>query len=449
MATSVQNLPAYLNQSVVITPESTNALCSKVGSSANFTKPPAKIGAPAPKSPTALSPLRSVSVSPVDILQTLGLAMLPPKHVEQHLATTHWALVRYAYLIAASPGRHFATNDLAGDYKFHHMTALSEAFGVGCALSYAQAWLKAEVPGAQIHDPVDFDYLLDPGAPAVPGQVTASAAPSATRQPDYLIAAERASRDVRLLIVECKGNSGSGRSVSVGQLGSAMHQLQGVSFTAASGRRFALDRHAYAARVTKTGGPIEILAADPPEEGDSWIRPEMPSRDDRRPIGERTEAGELVLPSPEEVSGRLLRRLDDRTFAWAGAGDFVSERDLAAAPREPSEFGDVAGTTSTMTMVDGQRIKIFTGALLEALEAARDPDPDRGRETRMKIGREISSRGRPDRDSSAQSGGTEMPRAQDESRVRRPTSPLQPDEDPERVASAISEDGLALRIEVG
>jgi hypothetical protein len=164
------------------------------------------------------------------------------------------------------------------------------------------------------------------------------------------------------------------------------------------------------------------------EEGNPWVRPTVPLAEDRREFAQRDEDGRLVLPSPEEVSGRVLRRLQDRTVAWAGAGDTVEESDLGNIDRQESEFGDLAGATSSLSLPDGHAIKVFTGALLVALEAAGDPDPEHAHERRTAISRAVRS---------------------DEGRRRQLTSTrLRADDDPERVASVLSDDGLVLRIEV-
>jgi hypothetical protein len=429
----VTHLPSTLNQDVSLVPDSSSAVCSAVAVSAAYNKKQANANAPKAKKPVAIPSIITPVLRPVDVLQTLGLAMLPPQHIQQNLASWHWALIRYAYLIEATPASvaPLTTNAMAGDYKHHHMTALSEALGVGCALSYAQAWFRAQVPiGATVHDPIDFDYLLGDQAAPLPGAaavVVPQVAPNATRQPDCLIAAEWQGC-FRLLVVECKGTSGP-RATAIGQLGSAMHQLAGVVFGPSPLGPVPIHRHAYATRVSKTGGAIKLYGVDPPdEEGNPWVRPTVPLAEDRREFAQRDEDGRLVLPSPEEVSGRVLRRLQDRTVAWAGAGDTVEESDLGNIDRQESDFGDLAGATSSLSLPDGHAIKVFTGALLVALEAAGDPDPEHAHERRTAISRAVRS---------------------DEGRRRQLTSTrLRADDDPERVASVLSDDGLVLRIEV-
>src|SRR3954451_25357371 len=80
-----------------------------------------------------------------------------------------------------------------------------------------------------------------------------------------------------------------------------------------------VDRHAYAARISKDGGEIDLLALDPEDEGRRWVRPEFRPKSRDEPFGERWETGEVSLPSPEVFTGRVVRRLDDRAVAWAGA----------------------------------------------------------------------------------------------------------------------------------
>jgi hypothetical protein len=434
--TVVTQLPAALNQGVSLTVDSSLPVCKGVQASASYAKALAASSTPAapppPKAVQPIAPAPTVFVRPIDVLQTLGLAMLPPRHVTQHLASWHWTLMRYAYLIelAAPNFAPLATNNLAGDYRYHHMTALSEAFGVGCALSYAREWLRVVAPGATVHDPIDFDYLLGPVATSLPGaasSILAQRAANARRQPDYLIAAEQSDGSVRLLLAECKGTSG-GRSKAIGQLGSAMGQLQTIVFAPSSVGPVSIDRHAYAARVTKRGGAITLYGVDPEDEGEHWFTPSTPRRGrDDAPAFERN-GQELRLPAPEEVAGRVIIRLEDRLAAWAGAGDSVEQGDLTDMRRVESDFGDLVGTTSTLELPDGTRVEVFTGTLVSVLQAARQAESDGLRKQRAEIRRAMTEDQIDDR--------------------RARAARLSRDENPERTASALTEEGLALRIEV-
>ena len=382
-----------------------------------------------------IKPLEPATLRPIDVLQTLGLATLPPRHVQQNLASWHWALIRYAYLIkppSTKNVRPLATNALVGDYRYHHMTALSEAFGVGCALSCAKHWLSSQIPGsAAVRPPIDFDYLLGPGAGSLPSRATAvsvKTAPNATRQPDYLVLAEDKNKTVRLLVVECKGTSVS-KAKAMEQLGSAMHQLASIEFANASQVRVPVPLHAYAAHVSKTGAEIDIYGIDPPEdEGDPWIYPIIPTRREMPDLRRPDKNGRLILPSVEEISGRVLRCLEDKAIAWAGAGDSVEDVDINSLRRQESEFGDIAGASSSIELPDGGTVSIFTGALVKTLEAAKDVDPEHAHARRTEIRRALQS-------------------GDKESWQTRPIT-IGTNQDPERVASVIDDDGLALRIEV-
>jgi hypothetical protein len=430
MPVLVTQLPSMLHQISSLCAESTTSVCTDVTNSETYKNVGAKPGKrpiTPPKAPTVLSSTPAVSLRPIDVLQTLGLATLPPRHVHQHLASWHWTMLRYAYLIEPKPGGSpFETNLLAGDYKHHHMTALSEAVGVGCSLSYAQRWLAVQLPSDVIvHDPIDFDYLIGVGSVPLPGKaagLTPQAAPNTRRKPDYLIVAERDDGFVQLLVVECKGTS-SGRSTAIGQLGSAMHQLAGVTFAGSAAGPIAIHRHAYAALMTKGGGAVKLFGIDPPEDGDPWVRPSPSTRDEGQPLEARRDEGSLMLPTPEVVSGRYLRRLEDRAFAWAGAS--AGELDLEAAPRRDSRFGALIGATSSLILPGRRTIKIFTGALVSLLQAAQESDPDKAQQHRLEVRRKLDD-GRP-----LESEGRRLA-----------------DEDPARVASVINDDGLALRIEV-
>lgn len=432
MPTLIAQLPAGLNQLISLVPESTPTTANDVKGSASYNKPAATTGAPKPKQPTALTPLPTAALRPIDLLQTLGLAMLPPRHVQQHIASWHWTLVRYGYLIARSlPGAPLETATFVGDYRFHHMTALSEAFGVGCALSYAREWLQTLLAGtdATIYNPIDFDYLLGVGALPLPGPAVGlkpKKAPNATRQPDYLIVAEDGGQ-LRLLIVECKGTSGT-RAKAIDQLGSAMHQLEGIIFAGSAQGQVAIDRHAYAARISPGGDVVKLYGVDPLEEGNHWLRPTIRAREDPRPLATRYEEGRLLLPSPEEVGGQFLRRLQDRTVAWAGGGDYAEDLDVQHAERQESEFGDVIGVTSSFRLPTGQAVEVFSGALVDVLQAAQDPDPVQALERTRTVRRRLEV---------ITPGGADV----DATRLRS-------DEDQQRVASVLSDDGLALRVEI-
>jgi hypothetical protein len=373
-----------------------------------------------------------VRVTAREVLLRLGVGMLPPCHVRQHLATVQWALVRYGYLIdaAATEGAPLATNSLVGDFHYHHMTALSEAFGVGCALSFAHHWLHSAT-GARVHIPVDFDYLLGIGALPLPGAAASAqvqAAPNTKRRPDYLIVAEQRKIGVRLLVVECKGTSG-GRTTAIGQLGSAMHQLEGVIFGTSSAGSVAIDRHACAACMSKTPAAVDLYGVDPPENARAtWLKPVLPARGKRPGLPRSDKEGRLLLPSPEVVSGHALRRVDDRTIAWAGAGDGAEEADIRRLRHEESSFGDLAGATSSLRLPGGTAIEVFTGALVKALEASTSSDREQAQAAREAIYGAV--------------------RGEDREPRSAPSVKLQGDSDFERVASVINEDGLVLHIKV-
>lgn len=421
-------LTSVLNQRVSLAVNSSSTICSDIEKSASY-----KVGAPTPKKPVPIGGIKSVSVTAREVLLRLGVAMLPPRHVRQHLATVQWGLVRYGYLIeaAATEGAPFATNSLVEDFHYHHMTALSEAFGVGCALSFAHHWLRSAT-GAHVHIPVDFDYLLGSEAPLPLPRAVASvqvqANPNTKRRPDYLIVAEQRNVGVRLLVVECKGTSG-GRTTAIGQLGSAMHQLEGVIFGPSSAGSVAIPRHAYAACVSKITAAIDLYGVDPPENAqDTWLKPVLPARDEKPGLPGSDKEGRLLLPSPEMVSGHALRRVEDRTIAWAGAGDGVEDANIRHLRHEESNFGDLAGTTSSLRFPDGTTIEVFTGALVKALEASTDSDHERAQATREAIYSAVEGK------------GPELQSA--------PSVKLQGDSDSEHVASVINEDGLVLHIKM-
>jgi hypothetical protein len=436
MPRPITQIPAALNRRVLFTPVTSRDLAGRVAASAAFRKAPTNPGAPAPKAPTPIPFAHSFRLRPIEFLKNLGIAMLPPRHAAQNLASWHWTLLRYAYLIEPEPGRPFATNELVGDYRHHHMTALSEAFGIGWALSYARSWLAAQAPaGAVIRNPIDLDYVLL-GAP-VTGHVAAPMvhqAANASRHPDFLIAAEH-SNTIRLLLVECKGNSGGGSSKSIGQLGSAMHQLEGIHFENAAGEPVAVDKHAYASRMTKAGGALEILGVDPVPEGRRWVRPDRVQSDSPRPIEAQAEAPRRM--SAEKTAGRLLRRLDDAIQTWSGLEGIGTETNLQQLKRRESDFGDIAGTASTLELPNGTRVEVFTGAVVDALEASREGDFERAEARRAGLRNELRGAPRPQWDAEVVTEESQLAAA-----------PLKAAEDPERASSVVTEDGSVLSIEV-
>lgn len=435
MPTLVAQLPSTLEHLVSLAPKSSAKICTDIKKSATFKKKPSKGGGPTPKKPKVIKPIQPAIVRPIDVLKTLGLAMLPPRHVQQNLASWHWTLIRYAYLIKPQSTKQvkpLATNRLVGDYRYHHMTALSEAFGVGCALSYAQDWLSAQIsPSVVVYPPIDFDYLLGPGAASLPGPSAAlsvQAVSNATRQPDYVVAAEDDDGKVRLLVVECKGNS-QGRTTAIRQLGSAMHQLASVEFAEGASGPVSVPRHAYAAFVSKSGSSIDIYGVDPPGgKGSPWVKPVIPSRKAMEDLRGSDESDTLLLPSVAEVSGRVIRRVEDRVVAWAGAGDGAEGVDINRLRHKESEFGDIAGATSSIELPDGHTVEIFTGALVETLKAVGNGDAHRPYARRLEIRRTL--------------------RGDEPESPRQMSVAFDAHEDPERTASVIDDVGLVLHIKV-
>lgn len=348
--------------------------------------------------------------------------MLPPRHIAQHLVGWQWTLYRYGCLIAARPqGSPLGLNDLVCDYRYHHMTALSEAFGVGCGLSYALRWLQFVAPAARIQPPVDVEFVLDTGQILVGGiPVPFQPAPNATRRPDYLIAAQQPTGRIRLLVVECKGNS-DGRQSVVDQMCTAMFQLEGITFQLSS---VGVQRHAYAARVPRVGGSLVVYAVDPSDEGTDWTPLPVVRDDSHGSIG-RWENGRLLLPTPEAVAARLLREVDNRTLEWAGLPATTTLELIERVPRRESQLGDLVGATSSFHAPDGHTVEVFTGALIDALRATQT-SPHEASERRAALTTRVRS-------------------AQVESR-RRAAIPFRADEDAEKIASVITDDGLALAI---
>lgn len=370
-----QTLTVTLNQNVSLDVETGQRICDGVKATSKFRD--RKHGRPTPKMPSPISPASPAHLRPVNLLLELGLAMLPPQHHGHNLAPLHWTLIRYGYLFdrPTSSGR-LRTNHLVGDYRNHHMTALSEALGVGCALTSARSWLAQTCSSnVKIHDPIDFDYLIGKSPTRLQGQayaITAATIPTAgkktrSRQPDYLFAAEDQNGKVQLLVVECKGTCGS-RSTSLGQLGSAMHQLEGITFNTSTVGQVAIDRHAYATNVSKAGAEVRVFGVDPPGQGERWLVPtrETKTRYFSPELDERT--GSISLPSPEVVAGQALRRLPERALEWSGVRD---DRDDNLKSTFESEVGDVTGTRSTVELPDGSSLSVFTGALRSVLEESR------------------------------------------------------------------------------
>lgn len=366
---------------------------------------------------------------PVELLLMLGSAMLPPRHVRERLAPLHWALIRYGYLVAtvSAPGDPFALNNLVDDYRYHAMTGLSEAIGVGCALTEARRWLVAQPPGGHLVDiPLDLEYLLATAPISLPragALVRIRMAAHAKRRPDYLLVAQAAGR-ARLMLVECKGSSGAAEK-SVAQLGSAMHQLAAIEFHSTGTPPPRVDRHAYAARLSRNGGAIELWGVDPEDDGEPWIG--LSDSWPESPVADVDRNGHVVVHDPHGFAAAAIRSLRSRALAWAGIDETVDRRGITSIGRRQSRFGELLGARSIFQLPEGRSVEIFTGALVDLLEvAAADPAADA--EQREAISRRL--------------GGI------DERLVTSAAAPLEANENPEQVASAISNSGLVLRIEI-
>lgn len=423
-------LPASLTQQVSLRAHSSKQLCSDVVGTDEFRKPRAP-AAPSPKRPSPLQAPASqtaVHLRPIDLLLTLGVAMLPPRHVRESLAPLHWALIRYGYLVATvnAAGDPFALNDLVDDYRYHNMTGLSEAVGVGCALAHAISWLLAQSPSGTLIDiPLDLEYLLGTAPIALPPAVASAGirmAPHAKRRPDYLLIAEAGGR-ARLMLVECKGSSGAPEK-SVKQLGSAMHQLAAIEFHPSGASQPRIDRHAYAARLSRTGGAIELCGVHPEDDAEPWIQ--LSDNWPEEPVAQADRNGHVVVHDPGGFAAVAIRGLHSRAAAWAGVDDTVPRGGIPAARRR-SRFGELIGAASVIELPEGRRVEVFTGALVELLEVA-GADPATDAEQRQAIRRRLGEI--------------------DERLVVSAAAPLEADDNPEHVASAITGSGVVLRIEV-
>jgi hypothetical protein len=427
----LSQLPVALNQRVSLSLTSSRPLCRDIAGSPSYQKAVAQ-GAPRAKRPRPIPQHTAgptIQMRPVELLLRLGLAMLPPRHLQQNLAPWHWSIVRHGYLIDSppTPGDPLALNTLIDDYRYHNMTGLSEAIGVGCAVTYASRWLRGQVPAATtIHLPVDVEYLLGTTPIAPPGraaQIRARPKRHASRRPDYVIVAESNLR-VTLMVVECKGAS-TDVEKSIDQLGSAMHQLAAIRFQPPRGQpRPQVFRHAYAARLARHGGPVELYGADPDERGEPWI--ELTEDRSESDIATLAGNGHLVVHDAPALARELLRCVHERAAAWAGI-DMGAEPDGAdELERRESRFGDLIGSTSVFRLPNRRRVTIFTGALAETLGPGRD-EQDAG-EKRPSVTQRLGEI--------------------DESLFEAGVAPLDAADEPERAATVISDDGVALEIRV-
>jgi hypothetical protein len=176
--------------------------------------------------------------------------------------------------------------------------------------------------------------------------------------------------------------------------------------------------------VSKTGGDIVIYGVDPPEEGEQWMPPrrehhaEVPAR--------RDIAGDLVVDDPPAMAGRTLARLEARSLAWAGFAAETEHRRVREAPSRPSPYGDVIGTTSTLKMPTGESVTVFTGGVRDMLTSAIAEDPEESAALSTEARRQLVRSERP--------------------AAARTARRLDPNEDQERVASSVSDDGLVLEV---
>jgi hypothetical protein len=84
----LSQLPVALNQSVSLSLKSSGPLCQDIAASPSYQKviaqnaPPAKQPQPIPQPP----PGPTMQVRTIELLLRLGLAMLPPRHLQHNLA---------------------------------------------------------------------------------------------------------------------------------------------------------------------------------------------------------------------------------------------------------------------------------------------------------------------------------------------------------------------------
>lgn len=438
------NPAAALNQKFTLSVTSDTDLCTSIAevntaaaTAAKAAKPPVQKAAlpPAPKAPSPIPGCQSYGVQAAEILLTLGAAFLPPPHVQMGLADVHWAIARYAYLIDAGKAGNsgLRLKGSVADYRFHHKTSLSEAFGVGCSLTYAHAWLTDHAgEGAVVYDPVDVEFVIS-GVITLPGAaapVIVKPAPNAARRPDYVVVAEK-NNNVRLLVVECKGNSARGLRSTHQQLATAMHQLAGVEFHT-PGLKIAWDSHAYAARLPSGTGGVKIYGVDPPAASDPWFAPTAPAR----------------APDTDAMDPTAALAM-----SWAGARDGREPSDLA---HHESAIGELRGARSTFALADGGRLSVFTGVPAELLAAAGTDDHDRFR-AQQKATRERVQAVRSSAEA-AQPPHDALDREADVPRTERadPARPfahagsvtsLVSDEEPENLSFVVSNSGLVLRLQ--
>jgi hypothetical protein len=271
--------------------------------------------------------------------------------------------------------------------RYHNKTGLSDAIGVGCAVTYATRWLGGQLPaGAVVHLPLDLEYDLGTAPITLPGHarsVRVALQRHAKRRPDYLLIGESAGH-VHLMVVECKGSSGR-PDTSLGQLGDAMHQLAALEFTATTGLGPSIDRHAYAARLTPSGGKVELYGVDPGDDGEPWIalgRPEDPER----AIATVGRGGHVVVADAAAFAAAAMHCVDLRAAAWTGV-DPADDAPVVGGSDE--QFADIIGTSSIFALPNGRRVEIVTGALAEVVELARTADPAAAAERREAIARRL------------------------------------------------------------
>jgi hypothetical protein len=170
------------------------------------------------------------------------------------------------------------------------------------------------------------------------------------------------------------------------------------------------------------------------------VTPEPPA--DEAPLADRdAKTGRVALPDVGMVSGRAIQRLAERALAWSGAVDPSVRIRRASLDSVDSDYGELLGTASSSRLPDGRRIEVFTGALPETLEAARRRELEIPDELRRAVQRQMLAAG-----PGTSSDGADQAAPPEHHEAT--TLPLRKADDPDHVASAIGDDGLALRIEI-
>lgn len=240
-----------------------------------------------------------MSVSPWELLHTLGRATILSGQGSSRALGQHWSCLRYITTLQSNAHGRMELSQDGRDPRYHRKSVQAEDLGIAFALSAALRIVQKRHPEHRF-DVVDADVALEAGW-ALRGTSLRSRENTRLR-PDYFLVGLKGNEPARIVTVECKGSHGRPEAQHI-QLAKASAQVNAVMVGDINGEATPPPSLLMATALTPAGG-IEMRILDPEGSGVLAV-PNGQSLSLNGPVEQLSQLG--GIPIPKKAGSVTLR----------------------------------------------------------------------------------------------------------------------------------------------